>query len=120
MGVTGAPGERETTLVEVLNDLAEDGYDGQLIAVDDGALRCTSCDEAVPADDLAAAGYRRLEGASDPADMNLVVWGSCPRCGARDVAILGYGPNASAADADVITRLDLDDVEDAGHTTEEP
>ena len=47
----------------------------------------------------------RLEGASDPADMMMVVPTTCPECGARGSLILHYGPAASAEEADVMAAL---------------
>ena len=52
-------------------------------------------------------GPTRLEGASDPADMSLVVPLDCPDCGARGVLVLRYGPEASMEEADVLAVLDL-------------
>lgn len=47
----------------------------------------------------------RVEGASDPDDMAAVVAVVCPRCSAKDALVLGYGPAASGADADVLLAL---------------
>ena len=49
---------------------------------------------------------RRLEGASDPAEMMAVVAITCPRCEARGVLVLGYGPAAAVEDSDVLRALD--------------
>ncbi len=98
------------TLLEVLNTLRERGYDGQLIPQDDGSLRCPACDTATPASELDVVGFQRLEGASDPADMNIVVWAVCSGCSANGVAIIGFGPNASDADQAVLEGIDLEHV----------
>jgi len=47
----------------------------------------------------------RIEGASDPGDMAAVVAFTCPHCDAKDVLVLKYGPDATAADADVLLGL---------------
>jgi hypothetical protein len=47
----------------------------------------------------------RVEGASDPDDMAAVVAVTCPRCSARATLVVKYGPEASAADADVLLAL---------------
>lgn len=105
-----------TTLIEILNELRRDGFAGQLIAGDDGRVTCTACSNLCPADDLAIHGYRRVEGSSDPADLNLVTWARCPSCDVGGVLVLGYGPNATPADEAVLGGLRLDDVETPGTT----
>jgi hypothetical protein len=49
---------------------------------------------------------RRIEGASDPADMAAVLGLECPACGARGAAIVRYGPEAGPGDEIVLTHLD--------------
>ena len=113
------PAMGSTTLLEVLNELRSDGYKQQLIAQEDATVRCTACNTNSPATDLAVDGYRRLEGASDAADMNIVAWAQCPSCKAAAIVTLGYGPNASRADEAVILDLDLDAADSPGATPEE-
>jgi hypothetical protein len=48
---------------------------------------------------------RRMEGASDPADMMAVVALECGVCGASGTMVLGYGPTASDVDSDVLRAL---------------
>ena len=103
------------TLLDVLADAAEAGYREQVVVTDDGDLRCTKCNTTVPVAEFEVAGFHRLEGASDPSDMLLVVWGTCPGCAKGGVATFGYGPNAGAADGKVLEALDLDRApDDAG------
>jgi hypothetical protein len=42
---------------------------------------------------------------SDPADMVAVVAITCPVCGARGTSILGFGPNATEQDSEVLSNL---------------
>ena len=98
------------TLLEVLNTLRERGYDEQLIPQDDGSFRCPACDTTTPASALDVVGFQRLEGASDPDDMNIVVWASCPGCGANGVATIGFGPNAGDADQAVLEEINFENV----------
>lgn len=105
-----------TTMLEVLNDLRRAGFAGQLIAKIDGTIRCTSCNSASSPSNFSVDGYRRLEGASDAADMNLIVWANCPNCGNGGALILGYGPNASDADSAVLPDLNFDDADEPGVT----
>jgi len=101
----GAAPSDNTTMSAVLADLDGDGWTGQLVALEGGDVRCRSCGEASPAADLEVAVERRLEGASDPDDMALVVAAPCPACAVRSTIVLGFGPNASGADADVVAAL---------------
>lgn len=105
-----------TTMLEVLDGLREAGYAGQLIAKNDGTVRCTACDITSSPAELNVDGYRRLEGASDAADMNLMVWASCPSCGTGGTLTLGYGPNAAEADIKVLPDLNLTSAAEPGTT----
>ncbi len=96
-----------TTLLDALGEASQAGFDGQLVVTDDGEFRCTRCGKTVSVADFDVVGSRRLEGASDPSDMLLVVWGRCSGCGDGGVATIGYGPNATAADAKVLDELEL-------------
>ena len=51
------------------------------------------------------SSLRRLEGASDPDDMLAVVALACPACGTQGTVVLGFGPNATAEDSDVLKAL---------------
>ena len=97
------------SLTETLDDLAGRGWTCSLVAEDGGMLRCGACGETVGAPDLEPAAFRRLEGASDPADMLLVVAVRCPCCGCADVLTLAFGPMADDRSNDIIVGLDLPD-----------
>jgi hypothetical protein len=99
------------TLLDVLTEAADGGYDTQFIVREDGLVLCARCDSANPAATFDIVHFRRLEGASDPADMLIVVWSACPTCRAHGTLTLGFGPNASAADATVLAVLDLRDAD---------
>jgi len=96
-----------STLMETLALAARDGFGEQLVVTEHG-LRCTHCDTTTPFATVDVSGCRRLEGASDPADMLLVVWGTCAGCGRGGAATIGYGPNANEHDATALNALDLD------------
>src|SRR4051794_35875903 len=103
--VVGAPNDN-TSLLAVLDDLKTAGFDVDFRPVgDEGFVRCPACGEASPVNTFRDVVERRLEGASDPADMVLVVAGHCPKCGAGGAVVLGYGPDASESDAAVVVRL---------------
>ena len=95
-----------TTLVEVIRRFEAEGYEGQFVAVDGGALRCLACSSVVDACDVELGLLRRTEGASDPDDMVAVAGLGCPSCGGKGTVALGYGPESSPEDADVLVALE--------------
>jgi hypothetical protein len=97
-------GEAET-LAGVLRHFEQLGYSAQFAARERGAVVCFTCRTETPADRLEVVEVRRLEGASDPDDMNVVAAIACPACGARGTLVLGYGPNADDDDAGVLLLL---------------
>lgn len=92
-------------MFEILRDLESDGFSADLFAEEGGRIRCGACDTLTPAGEVDVAELRRLEGASDPADMAAVVAATCPRCGSKGVMVVMYGPEASGADSDVLAAL---------------
>ena len=102
----------ESTITEVLEGYAQGGFFSSFIVTDDCALECVECENVSPPDRFSMSSLRRLEGASDPADMVAVVALTCPICGSRGTAILGFGPTATVQDADVLKAL-RDDRDDA-------
>ncbi len=93
--------QRET-LSDITDALDGDGYDGQFRAEDKERVRCLSCRSALHASTLRADEVTRLEGESDPADMVIVIPLVCPVCGVAGTLIANYGPEASAAEAEVL------------------
>lgn len=102
--IPGVPSDN-VSQVSILRELADEDYTGHLHPEADGTLRCGACDARLAPEELTDVRSRRMEGASDPDDMTLVVAARCPHCGAGGVVVLGYGPNASEADAAVLVRL---------------
>ena len=94
-----------TTLTEVLAGYAEAGFTSSFAAQDDGVVRCDSCGSGLDPSRIHMRSLRRLEGASDPADMMAVVALECDVCGASGTMVLGYGPAASDVDGDVLRTL---------------
>lgn len=93
------------TLTEIIATLDAAGFKGQLAARDGGTIQCLTCRETSPAAEFTLGAMRRTEGASDPADMLAVVGLTCPRCSTLGTAVLGYGPEADADDAEVLVSL---------------
>ena len=104
MEIPGSPSDN-TSAGAVVASFEEEGYDAALWAKPGGQILCGACRVASPAAAFTIGRQRRLEGASDPDDMQLVVGATCPSCGARGVISLHYGPNAAEDDADVLVAL---------------
>jgi hypothetical protein len=92
-------------LTPVLDALRADGYEEDMSALEGADVRCGRCGEASPASSFQVGELRRTEGASDPDDMAAVVGLTCPACGAKGALVTMFGPNASAAEADVLVAL---------------
>jgi hypothetical protein len=73
----------DTALGSVQSVLSADGFDGQFIAVAESRVLCTRCRSLMSAAWLSADEVTRLEGASDPDDMLVVIPVTCPVCGER-------------------------------------
>ncbi len=99
------PPSDNTTMRDVLASYEASGFATQFTVEPGAAIRCAACSSVVAAADVAMHSMRRLEGASDPADMMAVVALSCPVCSSKGTAVLGYGPMASAEDSDVLVAL---------------
>src|SRR5690349_5135841 len=95
----------DTPLGEVVDDLDGEGFDGQFRSEAGGQIRCLTCQRTFDASAVEADEVARLEGVSDPADMTMVVPVTCPSCGTAGTLVLGYGPDASAEDADVVRAV---------------
>jgi hypothetical protein len=68
----------ETTLTAVLASYDSAGFDAQLAATDEGQVHCYSCGSNADPHDVKLHSLRRLEGASDPADMIAIAAVFCP------------------------------------------
>jgi hypothetical protein len=94
-----------TTLVAVLAGYAADGFDADFELIEDtGDLCCATCSTVVPPEQVPIHSIRRLEGASDPADMAAVCAITCRACGATGTVIVRYGPEASIEEAEFLVR----------------
>ena len=100
----GAPSDN-TTISTILGDLEANGWKGQFGSRPEGAVLCFTCRAEYPSSELAVEGIRRVEGASDPADMLALSTVTCPQCGTRGVLTLNYGPEGSGDDAAVLVGL---------------
>ncbi|MEY2425380.1 MAG: hypothetical protein QOI61_952 [Actinomycetota bacterium] len=94
-----------TTVSEIVASFEEQGYVISFTAEADAVIRCGGCRTAGPASEVHVDGIARAEGPSDPGDQAMVVALRCAWCGASGVLVVGYGPQASAEDADVAALL---------------
>ena len=93
------------TLGEILRTLESAGFTAQMAARPEGRLVCFNCRTESPAAEFQLLAQRRTEGASDPDDMLAIVGLVCPNCGSKGTAVLGYGPESDADDAEVLAHL---------------
>lgn len=100
-----APTGADTTS-SVLQAMSTAGFTAQLQpGLRPGSLRCSACGSETEGDRFDVLDERRLEGASDPDDMVLIVGARCPVCSERGTIVLGYGPEASPEDSDIVLAL---------------
>lgn len=100
-----AASTESATVTSVLAGYADLGFTSQFSAIEGARLECHTCGQQMPAADVRMSSLRRLEGASDPADMVAIVALSCANCGAKGTAVLGYGPAAEPEHSDVLHVL---------------
>jgi hypothetical protein len=109
------PSDR-TTLTAVVDAYRASGFAGDFFAEEGpstaasgtpagAVVRCGRCSSALDPHTLEMHSIRRMEGASDPADMLSVVATTCPVCGNDGTLVLSYGPMASAVDAEIFGAM---------------
>jgi hypothetical protein len=100
-----------TELDELVAAAADEGFGGEVAVPDEPAtvpidtLVCGTCATSAPAGAFERAWSRRLEGASDPADMMHVSALTCPHCGSGGLYIRPFGAAASERQAAVLPAL---------------
>jgi hypothetical protein len=99
-----ANGEQQT-LAGILDRLHAEGYAGQFGVREGARVLCFTCRRESGAGALVVETLRRLEGASDPDDLLVVVPVTCPRCGTRGTLVLHYGPESTPEEAEVLLAL---------------
>ena len=95
----------ESTMTAILEGYAQGGFDSSFSVTDDSEMECHTCNAVSRASTVSMSSLRRMEGASDPDDMVAVVALTCPACGARGTAVLGFGPMATLQDSEVLKAL---------------
>jgi hypothetical protein len=94
------------TLVEVLARYEQAGFETQMGVTEQAQVRCYACRADSPPSMVNLCSLRRLEGASDPADMLAVAAVECPHCAAKGLLVLGYGPDSTAEESQVLLALE--------------
>jgi hypothetical protein len=102
--IPGVPSDN-TTLLEVLDELAQAGFAATMWVAADGKLRCEGCNHELDPSAVRVHQFRRLEGASDPDDMLVVAAVECPQCGTKASIVLHFGPESSPEEMEVLTHL---------------
>lgn len=98
-----SPYPADTSLQSILDDLAAQGYSGTFtVDADDGNVACTACNTSSPAASVRFEQRRRIEGASDPAEMSNVLAVRCPQCAEPGTIICRYGPEAGIGDSAIL------------------
>jgi hypothetical protein len=95
----------DTSVVAVLARFAAHGWSANHVALDRGRVRCGACDSIIDAADMRVEARHRVEGASDPSEMQIVYGLACPACSARGALVASYGPASSEQSDDIVTRL---------------
>jgi hypothetical protein len=93
-----------TTMTDVIAGFEADGFTGSFQIGDDGSVVCLACGRSTAAGDVPLFAIRRLEGASDPADMAAVMTSRCPHCTTRGVIVVRFGPEASVGEAHLLAN----------------
>lgn len=112
MDSTNMPSPADDGAVAVLAAFSDEGWSLNHIVRSHGRIACGECGEESRSSEWSAGAEHRIEGASDPDDMQLVVGAACPRCHGKGAMLFVYGPAASAEDTDALAGLDLSDVTD--------
>src|SRR5690349_16693174 len=88
-----------------IDDHERAGFTSHFQARAEGRIKCLSCDHDFPAGDVTVFDETRVEGASDPGDLGIVIALTCPRCSVAGTLAARFGPEASAEEAEVLREL---------------
>lgn len=102
----------DDSAVTVLDEFRRAGWGVNHLVGEHGNVECGECGAVSPADAIDIAAQHRVEGASDPDDMQVVLGFSCPECGAAGAVVAAYGPTGSENDLDFMSLVDYSDAPD--------
>ena len=92
--------------LDVLHVFESAGWSANHLVEPDARMRCGRCGMIVDAHEVVVEARHRVEGASDPADMQEVLGAPCPRCAAKGALVLSYGPQGSEDDQQFLRAID--------------
>lgn len=93
------------SLQEAMTILENAGFAGSFRTLADGVVQCLACSTQRDVSEFELLAQQRVEGASDPADENLVAGLECPSCATRGTLVLPYGSRVPRSDARVMREL---------------
>jgi len=98
----------DESVVAVLERFADEGWTTNHTVRPDAEMKCGNCARLTAVGRLDVDALHRVEGASDPDDMQIVLGITCPHCSARGAVVVAFGPSAADTDAEFLVDLDLD------------
>ncbi|WP_040496610.1 HNH endonuclease signature motif containing protein [Ilumatobacter nonamiensis] len=110
--MTSESSTTDSTVVDVLARFTDDGWTSNHVARPGAVMKCGNCGKETPTTELDVDALHRVEGDSDPDDMQIVLGIVCPRCDTRGAVVVAYGPSAPETDAEFLVDLDLDGRDD--------
>lgn len=102
----------DDSVVSVLNEFRSAGWGVNHVVGERGTVECGECGRTSAAEALTIDARHRVEGASDPDDMQIVLGFACPACGAAGAVVAAYGPTGSENDLDFMSQVDHSDAPD--------
>lgn len=103
---------KDLSLVPVLSIFEAAGWTANHITRPDGVFKCGSCSLESSGGEIEVQAMHRIEGASDPDDMQTVLGFECPSCCAKGVLVAAHGPAAAEQDNAFLAVVSLDDPDD--------
>jgi hypothetical protein len=94
------------TIQDALDMLEKNGFRGSFRVAGPRALECLQCHKTSDPIDVPLMELVRVEGVSDPADEQLIAGLVCPACSTQGALLLAFGSIASAAEGEVLNRLE--------------
>ncbi|MEZ5238981.1 MAG: hypothetical protein R2716_08515 [Microthrixaceae bacterium] len=91
------------TMAEATNRLARSGYTAQFLVHHDG-VECRECHCTVGPEELTVDETVRFEGMSNPDD-EAVLFAISAECGHKGTLVASYGPDMTADEAAMVSRL---------------
>lgn len=96
------------TLTDAIAALERRGFRASFRTEPDGKVVCLTCGRGQHADAYPMLEFERVEGASDPADENIVAGIECPTCRKRGTLVLPYGAVSTRTDSGVLSHMHPD------------